>query len=127
MSIMLALALIGPQISYTETYLPGNEVDLNQGFYVCGTQNPRDVMRILLDVKDPVKRRKLAGQLGCPFRLTDREGPHYKIRSTVSDVCLDVEVVDDTMICGREGHQINVQYGKQTITVIQLSLDVDYD
>lgn len=124
-----------PSISFTETFEIGSDIDLNQGFYVCKS-NPRDLMARLMEIKQPINRRSTASVAGCPFQMTNKEGPKYKVLEEVGTICGDQKIVYDkdikgrrvaTRICGNEGHQLIVEHNGQQVIVLMLTSDVDYD
>lgn len=115
-------------ISYNEPYEVGQDVDLNQGYYVCSVDNPRELMSDLIEIRDDRERRREASIRGCPFVLNEKEGPLFKITYVASQICLDREYdsYSQSWSCGREGHQLVVERGSRQLVVIQLSLDVEY-
>lgn len=127
MSFLLSI-LSGAMISYSEPYEEGQDVDLNQGYYVCSVENPRELMMDLIEIRDDRQRRREAQNRGCPFVLSEREGPIFKVVHVSSQVCLDREYdqYSDSWSCGREGHQLVVERQSRRFVVIQLSLDVEY-
>jgi hypothetical protein len=138
---ILALALSGSAlaqpapISYAEDFEVGYEVDLNQGFYVCDQAQAGVVVESLIDLKDVVERRRKAAQMGCPFRLTVKEGPVYRVVGILNSICEDRQPgfqltargKEATTVCGREGHALAVERNGQRKTVILLNMDIDYD
>lgn len=127
LAMFLASPALAQEPSYGLDFQVGNDVDLNQGFYVCSTDNPRDLMVTLMGIKDANKRRARAASAGCPFRLSNNTGPTYKVTYVAGDACMDRKTVDGSIICGEEGHQILVQHNGRDTVVIQLSLDVSFD
>jgi hypothetical protein len=144
--ILLALVLAANEANATpimyieDTLVEGNDVNLTQGFYVCNTANPRELMADLIDTKDAVARRNLAKSRGCPFEgAMDDNAPIYKIGYVASSMCLDRgtgwqetvkggrPVRETVVTCGREAHQFLAKRDDTEVVVIFVSLDVDYD
>lgn len=126
-SLLLASITASAPISYTETFEAGREVDIHQAFYVCESNNPRDLMDILITLRNPKTRYEVAKGHGCAFHLSDDVGPIYKVVAETATLCLDRETDGKNTYCGREGHQVVVERQGKQITVIQLSDDLDYD
>jgi len=123
----MVLALLQAQPVFTEDFPKGSAVDLNQGFYICETPNPRDTIDQLLDITDGNERRAKADSLGCPFSFLPEHPHRVFVVDHTADICLDVKVSPYNAYCGREAHQLTIRDGKKTETVIWISLDVDYD
>lgn len=127
MLLILIALLAQAQPVFTEDFPSGSQVDLNQGFYVCETPNPRDTVDQLVEILDGNVRRDRADSLGCPF-VFQPEHPHrVTVIDHTADICLDVRSSSYNAYCGREAHQLTIQDGSKRETVIWISLDVDYD
>ena len=138
---LLALALSSPALAqtapivYTEEFKIGYNVDLNQGWYVCDQAQAGVVVEELIQIADDDTRRTRAAQLGCPFSLTDVEGPSYQVVGILNSICEDRSAGysltthgrETTTICGREGHALAIERNGQRKTAILLTLDISYD
>ena len=125
MFFLLAALVSSP--SFAAEFPLGSNVDLNQAFYVCSAEPEANTLNRLLNVKDIQKRRQLAREQGCVFRISANEGPLYRVERMISNVCLDPQRAGNDVLCGREGHMLVVSRGTTERVVIQLSLDIDYD
>lgn len=120
-----------PPITFAEEFHVGNDVDLNQGFYVCDQAQAGVVLEALIQMPNAILRRKKAASMGCPFRLAEGSGPTYRVVGILNQVCKAQYAVRNpdgpAINCGREGHALAVERQGKRLTVIQLSLDISYD
>ena len=135
MLILAMLAMVtDPSVVFSEDFKAGQQIDINQGFYVCQDNNPRDLMERLLEIKNDRARRRYAQVHGCSYHAENHEDI-YQISYMQADTCMDRSPgfqltstgKESTVVCGREGHQMSIYKGSETKTVIWLSLDIDFD
>lgn len=135
MLILAMLAMVtAPSVVFSEDFKVGQQLDINQGFYVCQNDNPRDLMERLLEIKNDRARHQYAQAHGCSYQAENHQDV-YQISYIQADTCMDrsnsFQLTStgqkSTVMCGREGHQITVVRAKETKTVIWLSFDTDFD
>jgi hypothetical protein len=132
--MLLAMALAGAPIVYTETVEVGHDLNLNGGWYTC-TSGAAAAAEQLIQIPNMARRRVRSAQLGCRYRSLEQPSATYKITRVVSRICLDREAGwqltqrgrEATVICGREAHVVEGRRGAQVVQAILLSLDQDYD
>lgn len=115
------------KMGWQEDFQVGQNVDLSQGFYVCGSK-PADALHQLIGIEDAQARYRRATTLTCPIlQLVDKPAV-FRVVAVNDHVCLGQHVEEGWTICEREGHQLTIRLpdGRER-TVLWISLDWDVD
>lgn len=112
--------------AYTESFVPGQSVDLSQGFYVCSKPKPMKDVALLARITYPQSRRRAAARMGCPFQQKPLRSP-ARVLEVRGAVCGPRVPVQGGVMCQREAHQLIVRHGNQTRAAIFVLDDYDIE
>lgn len=107
--VLAFLALAAAQNSnFSESFYVGQDVDVSQGFYDCGSPSAARNAQHIVAERDQAKRHVLARRLGCPYRTA----PVRQIRTVVGidgSMCGPLIKVNGGVMCGAEAHVLRVR------------------
>ena len=123
---IVALLAVLQSTAYTESFVPGQDVNLASGYYVCNQPKPMRDVALLARITAPASRQRKAAQMGCPFL----QKPHRTLARVLEvrgAVCGPKVPVRGGVMCQREAHQLIVRHGNQTRAAIFVLDDYDIE